>query len=209
MNGRRSSEYESTSVRERPVEAAAGGRVDSALRNRDRKAIRPTPKLWERPDASHRTPSGRHPIIASEVGLGCNLREDLMSLLHNHNAAQDQDRRRGVQNGAVRPTPHGIRVDAASATHVHPKGAMPSARILLVVLCCVALCGGCATRAVTTSVPTTTNCSQPSLTPIQTPARQQDGDITITVAPESPICEPLVRISYTQQNRRRLTASGS
>ena len=68
---------------------------------------------------------------------------------------------------------------------------------LLLILCCALLAGGCATRAVATSMPTTTSCSEPSLTPVQMPARQQDGDITITVAPELPICESLVRISYT------------
>ena len=70
-------------------------------------------------------------------------------------------------------------------------------RLRLVVLLCAALGGGCATRATTTSIPTFTSCNQPGLTPVQMPARQQQGDITITVAPELPVCEPLVRISYS------------
>lgn len=60
---------------------------------------------------------------------------------------------------------------------------------------------GCASRSGPVVEPFMTTCAEPTLTAVQAPALQSQGDISITVAPIVPQCELRTMVSYVPTER--------
>lgn len=84
-------------------------------------------------------------------------------------------------------------VTRSQATH------RPTVLASLSALGALALGAACATTTAPVVTPELASCQQPTVTLVDTesPSLQQQGDITIIAAPATPVCEDLVRVSYT------------
>ena len=85
---------------------------------------------------------------------------------------------------------------ASELNSIHRPTVFPLLSVLVLLL--VALVGACATATPTIVTPEVATCQQPTVTlaGTETSSQQQQGDITITAAPDTPVCEDIVRVTY-------------
>ena len=79
----------------------------------------------------------------------------------------------------------------------NPARSFACTRIPVLVATAVPVLAGWGCGPQTITLQQTSTCEQPILTSVQRPARQQQGQIVISVAPDMPRCENLVQITYT------------